>query len=204
MKIKPEAILFDMDGVLVDSVDAWLASLNIALSQFNHEKITRDEFIENYWGHDLHDTLDIIGVDQKAVKVCNGAYEKNLNKVKLYPNVKSTLHKLNGYKKGIITNTPKYQTHRILEKFDLNKYFDTVVTSDDVRHAKPDPEIVFKACKLLEVKPGGTIVVGDTKSDIEAGKAAGCTIIGMNIKADYTIRKMSELSEIFETIKHSQ
>jgi len=202
MKIKPEAILFDMDGVLVDSVDAWLASLNIALSQFNHEKLTKDDFIENYWGHDLRDTLGIIGVDYRAVTVCNNSYEENLNMVKLYPYVKSTLHKLNGYKKGVITNTPKEQTLMILGKFDLNKYFDTVVTSDDVKHAKPDPEIVFKSCRLLKGKPRVVTIIGDTKSDIEAGKAAGCTIIGMNIKADYTIRKISELSKIFKIIKH--
>ncbi|MCK4347446.1 MAG: HAD hydrolase-like protein, partial [Thermoplasmatales archaeon] len=58
-------------------------------------------------------------------------------------------------------------------------------------------------CKLLEVKPRDVTVIGDTKSDIEAGEAAGCTIIGMNIKADYTIRKISELPKIFETIYHS-
>ena len=198
MKIKPEAILFDLDGVLIDSVDAWLASLNIALDQFNHKMITRDNFIENYWGHDLHDTLNLIGVDQRAVAVCNSLYEKNLNVVKLYPNVKSTLEKLNGYKKCVITNTPKDNTNIILQKFELNQYFDAVVTSDDVILAKPDPEIVFKACKILDVDPVNAIMIGDTKSDIEAGKTAGCIVIGMNIKADYTIRKISELFKILE------
>ena len=198
MKIKPEAILFDLDGVLIDSVDAWLASLNIALDQFNHKMITRDNFIENYWGHDLHDTLNLIGVDQRAVAVCNSLYEKNLNVVKLYPNVKSTLEKLNGYKKCVITNTPKDNTNIILQKFELNQYFDAVVTSDDVIVAKPDPEIVFKACKILDVDPVNVIMIGDTKSDIEAGKTAGCIVIGMNIKADYTIRKISELLKVLK------
>jgi len=196
MKIKPEAILFDLDGVLIDSIDAWLASLNIALDQFNHKMITRENFIENYWGHDLHDTLNLIGIDQRAVAVCNILYEQNLNEVKLYPNVKSTLDKLNGYKKCIITNTPKDNTNIILEKFELNQYFDAVVTSDDVVCAKPNPEIVFKACRILNVKPRNVIMIGDTKSDIEAGKSAGCTVIGMNIKADFTIKKISELIKI--------
>ena len=196
MKIKPEAILFDLDGVLIDSIDAWLASLNIALDQFNHKMITRENFIENYWGHDLHDTLNLIGIDQRAVAVCNILYEQNLNEVKLYPNVKSTLDKLNGYKKCIITNTPKDNTNIILEKFELNQYFDAVVTSDDVVCAKPNPEIVFKACRILNVKPRNVIMIGDTKSDIEAGKSADCTVIGMNIKADFTIKKISELIKI--------
>jgi HAD superfamily hydrolase (TIGR01549 family) len=200
MKIKPDAILFDLDGVLVDSVDAWLTSLNIALTQFNHKMITRDDFIDNYWGHDLHNTLNLIGVDQRAVVICNSLYKKNLNKVNLYPNVKLTLQKLNSYKKGLITNTPKDQTNIILKKFDLNKYFDVVITSDDVSYAKPDPEIVLKACKILHVEPKRVIIIGDTKSDIEAGKAAGCKIIGMNIKTDYNIRKISELTKIIKQI----
>jgi HAD superfamily hydrolase (TIGR01509 family) len=198
MKIKPDAILFDLDGVLVDSVDTWLTSLNIALTQFNHKMITRDDFIDNYWGHDLHNTLNLIGVDQKAAAICNSLYKKNLNEVKLYPNVKSTLQKLNSYKKGLITNTPKIQTNNILKKFDLNKYFDVVITSDDVSYAKPNPEIVLKACKILHVEPENVIMIGDTKSDIEAGKAAGCKIIGMNIKTDYNIRKISELTKIIK------
>ena len=201
MKIKPEAILFDLDGVLVDSVDAWLTSLNIALRQFNHKTITKYDFINNYWGHDLNDTLNLIGADQRAAETCNNLYGKNLNKVKLYPNVKYTLEKLNGYKKGIITNTPKELTNIILEKFNLKKYFRAVVTSDDVIYAKPNPEIVFKACKILNVEPRRVIMIGDTKSDIDAGKTAGCTVIGMKIKADYYIRKISELSKILKELK---
>ncbi|MCK5636548.1 MAG: HAD family hydrolase, partial [Thermoplasmatales archaeon] len=53
MSIKPEAILFDMDGVLVDSLDSWWASLNESLTKYGQAEITRDEFINKYWGHDL-------------------------------------------------------------------------------------------------------------------------------------------------------
>jgi HAD superfamily hydrolase (TIGR01549 family) len=196
MKIKPEAILFDMDGVLVDSVHAWLTSLNNTLDKFNHDKITRDDFIYKYWGHDLHNTLDILGVNQSAAIICNDEYKKNLNNVKLLPDVKTTLKKLNSYKKGIITNTPRNQTDMLLKKFDLNKYFNTIITSDDVNFGKPNPEIVIKACKDLDVKPSKVFSIGDTRSDIEAGKAAGCTGIGLNIQADYTVKKISDLIDI--------
>ena len=57
---------------------------------------------------------------------------------------------------------------------------------------------MLKACKNLGVEPVNAVTVGDTDSDLEAGKAAGCAVIGMNIDADITVRKMSDLTEIFK------
>ena len=203
MKMKPGAILFDMDGVLVDSLNSWWISLNTALKAHNHQEITREEFLEKYWGCDLHDTADKMGLDHEIVAICNESYQEHLDKVKMYPDVKDTLQKLKGYKKGIITNTPRDRTIQIIRNLKLGRYFDTVVTSDDVDRGKPSPDIVLKACKNLDVEPGDTITVGDTSSDVEAGKAAGCAVIGMNIDADYTVEKLSELTKLFETIDHS-
>jgi beta-phosphoglucomutase len=55
---------------------------------------------------------------------------------------------------------------------------------------------VFKACNTLGVEPESTVLVGDTDSDVKAGKSAGCTVVGINVKADYTIKRLSELTEI--------
>jgi beta-phosphoglucomutase-like phosphatase (HAD superfamily) len=57
---------------------------------------------------------------------------------------------------------------------------------------------VLKACKNLGVEPVDAVTVGDTGSDVEAGKAAGCAVVGMNIGADFTVGKMSDLTEIFK------
>ncbi len=198
MKMKPDAILFDMDGVLVDSLDSWRASLNAALKAHNHQEITKEEFIEKYWGYDLYATLDKIGLDHEIVTACNELYQEHLDKVTMYPDVKDTLQKLKGYKKGIITNTPRNRAIQVIKNFKLGRYFDTVVTSDDVDRGKPSPDIVLKACKNLGVEPVDAVTVGDTGSDVEAGKAAGCAVIGMNIDADLTVGKMSDLTEIFK------
>lgn len=116
----------------------------------------------------------------------------------MYPDVKDTLQKLKEYKKGIITNTPRNRAIQVIKNFKLGRYFDTVVTSDDVDRGKPSPDIVLKACKNLGIEPADVVTVGDTGSDVEAGNAAGCTVIGMNIDADFTVGKMSDLTEIFE------
>jgi len=198
MKLKPSAILFDMDGVLVDSLDSWWISFNEALRKYDHKEISREEFIEKYWGHDLQYNLEEMGLDLKILKFCNTSYKNHVDGVKIYPDTKFVLDKLKNYKKGIITNTPKDCTIQILRNFDIGKYFDITVTADEVSKGKPSPESVLKACKFFNVKPENVILIGDTDSDIEAGRAAGCTIIGINIKADYTINKLSEITSIVE------
>jgi len=198
MKMKPGAILFDMDGVLVDSRDSWRASLNAALTVHNYREITNEEFIEKYWGYDLYATFDKMGLDRKIVTTCNELYREHLDKVTMYPDVKFTLQKLKDYKKGIITNTPRNRAIQIIKNFKLGRYFDTIVTSDDVDRGKPSPDIVLKACKNLGVEPVDAVTVGDTGSDVEAGKAAGCVVIGINVDAEITVGKMSDLTEIFE------
>lgn len=129
---------------------------------------------------------------------CNTIYGEHVDSVNIYTDTKDTLQKLKMYKKAIITNTPRDCAKQILKKFDIETCFSHLITSDDVRKAKPDPEIVFKACGRLDVSPETVLLVGDTESDVKAGKAAGCTVVGIGIDADYTIKKLSELTEIVE------
>ncbi|HDO19616.1 MAG TPA: HAD family hydrolase [Thermoplasmatales archaeon] len=196
--MKPSAILFDLDGVLIDSLDAWWYSLNGALNLFNIESIERDEFVEKYWGHDLYDNLERAKLPREIGIICSNLYTKHIDKIKLYPDVKETLEKLENYKKAIVTNTPRDCTREILKEFDIARYFDTIVAGGDVSRGKPDPEIIFKACNELNVDPRATLLVGDTESDVKAGKAAGCTVIGVGIEADVTIKKISELLDILD------
>lgn len=198
MKLKPSAILFDMDGVLVDSLDSWWLSLNEALKEYNHKQITRDEFIKKYWGHDLKYNLEEMGLDEKILRFCNTSYKNHVYGVKIYPDTKYVLEKLKKYKKGIITNTPRDCTVQILKNLDIGKYFDVIVTADEVSKGKPSPEIVIKACNYFNVKPENVLLIGDTNSDIQAGRSAGCIIVGINIKADFTIKKLSDLTSIIE------
>jgi HAD superfamily hydrolase (TIGR01509 family) len=196
MKFAPSAILFDMDGVLVDSLDSWWNALNNALQRFNHKKITRDEFIRTYWGHDLLANLKRLHLNPEVAQFCNISYGNHLDYVTIYPDTKSTLESLRIFKKAVITNTPSDCARQILQKFSIEHYFETIVTSDDVIRSKPDPEIVFKACERLHVDVQNVLLIGDTTSDVKAGKAAGCTVIGLNIPADVTIRRLSELPSL--------
>ena len=196
MNNKPKAILFDMDGVLIESLDSWWLSFNDALKAFNQKEISKDEFIEKYWGHDLQYNLEKRGIDYKILKFCNMSYKNHTDSVKIYSDTKSTLEYLSEFKKGIITNTPLDCAKKVLKKHNLEQYFDVIVTVDEVKRGKPSPEIVFKACKYLNVEPRDVFLVGDTESDVLAGKAAGCIVIGKNIKADHTINELFDLTKL--------
>lgn len=196
MKLKPKVILFDMDGVLVDSLDAWWASLNQALIHFNYKEISKAEFIEKYWGFDLKYNIEKMGLNYKVLNFCNTICGNYVDNVILYNDTRETLEKLYPYKKVLITNTPKNCTMQILKNYDLEKYFEIVLTSDDVNKGKPSPEIVLKACESLNVKPVDAIFIGDTKNDVIAGKEAGCIVIGIKIKADFTINSLSDLIDL--------
>lgn len=198
MILSPSAILFDMDGVLVDSLDSWWKALNSALIKFKHQEITRDEFIKTYWGYDLKANLKRLKLNPEVAQFCNIIYGNHLDYIKIYPDTINTLMKLTSYKKAIITNTPTDCARQILRKFQIETYFKQIITSDDVVKAKPDPEIIFKACERFGVDSQTVVLVGDTENDVKAGRAAGCIVVGLNVAADITIQRLFDLVNLVQ------
>ena len=142
--------------------------------------------------------IKTMNIPMKVGLFCNRVYGDYINDIKIYPKTVDVLKKLNSYSKGIITNTPLDCTENILDKFMIRKFFDVVLTSSDVSHGKPSPDLVIKSCELLNVKPKDVVLVGDTDSDVKAGHAAGCKVIGLNVEANFTIKKISDLLELLE------
>ncbi len=188
-----DALLFDMDGVLVDSLDSWWHALNAALEAFHHPALTRPQFIHQFWGHDLYDNLKKLGLPEAIGPFCNQIYAQYLDCTRLYDTTKPTLEQLPQYRKAVITNSPRLCVDQILSRFHLTSFFEAVITSDDVAKGKPDPELIYTACARLNVAPARVILIGDTVNDVLAGHAAGCRVIGLNIPADQIIHSLAEL-----------
>jgi len=191
-----EALLFDLDGVLVDSLDSWWHSLDAALKAFNQPGLSRDQFIQRFWGHDLYENLRVLGLPAEIGPFCNRIYAQYLDYTKLYKETRPTLEQLPQYRKAVITNSPRLCVDYILSRFLLASFFEAVVTSDDVAKGKPDPEIVYTACQRLGVSPARVVLIGDTVNDVLAGRAAGCRVVGLNVKADATIHSLAELPKL--------
>ncbi|RLF55286.1 MAG: hypothetical protein DRN13_00665 [Thermoplasmata archaeon] len=196
MRIK--AVLFDLDGVLIDSLDAWWLALNEALRRYGFEEIDKKEFIERYWGNDLYSNLDRANLPLEVGLTCSKLYMNYIDMIRLHPSAIEILESMEGIKKGLITNTPRDCTEMVLKRFDLEKYFDVVITGDDVSRGKPDPEIIVKACDHLNVKPQEVVVIGDTDNDLKAARSAGCSVIGIGLEGDIYLDDLSELRSVLK------
>ncbi|NQE45380.1 Glyceraldehyde 3-phosphate phosphatase [ANME-1 cluster archaeon GoMg2] len=198
-----EAILFDLDGVLINSFESWYQAFNTMLVEYRREKLTRDEFRATCWGPDLAHNLNALNLTDEAGKYCINEQLNLIGLIELFPGAKAVLSRLRAdykLKVGLVTNTPKENVNRILDYFQLFELFDVIVTGDDVRTGKPDAEMILKACETLSVKPEHAILVGDTEIDLLAGKSAGCSVICVKAKSagDACIESLQELFAVLD------
>jgi len=197
-----KAVLFDLDGVLVDSFESWRSAFNAMLRKYRKKELSVEEFREKCWGPELHENLKKFGLDASAGEFCLKEQLKHIEHVKLFPKVREVLRSLRecGFKLGLVTNTPRENTLKILAHFKL--HFDVVVTRDDVRAGKPNAEMVLSACKKLSLRPENAILVGDTESDFLAGKNAGCLTVAFNANGgDLKIERLEDLLRILNCNK---
>jgi HAD superfamily hydrolase (TIGR01509 family) len=199
MPLEPRGLLFDMDGVLVDSQESWYQLLACLVRERFSRNLSREEFMSRYWAHDLRDIFADLGLVIELDTFCREIYSRYLDDVLLAAGVRETLERLSHIPKAIITNTPAVCAWQILRKFGLQNYFTAVLTGGEVVNGKPDPEIVFKGCQALSIRPREAVLIGDSARDVLAGRAAGCTVIGIGIEGDYTIRRLPELLDLIKT-----
>jgi len=193
-----EAVLFDLDGVIIDSFESWYQAFNVMLTRYRKEPLSRDEFRVTCWGPDLAHNLDVFNLSEEAGQYCINEQLNLVERIDLYPGVNDVLNRLRvdyKLKVGLVTNTPKENVIRTLDYFQLFSLFDVIVTGDDVINGKPDAEMILKACETLNVRPDRAIVVGDTETDFLAGQSAGCSVICMraNSACDERIEKLEDL-----------
>jgi phosphoglycolate phosphatase len=211
MSIK--AIIFDLDGTLIDSSVDITNALNYAIEPYPLKRLTREDtvrlvgegitrLIEKIAGD-----LDETGKADVAQRFITHYTEHVADYTREYPEVRETLESLVKYGKAVISNKRESLSKLVLEELGLLRYFSLVIGSDTTTERKPSPVPVLKALAELQAEPCEAVMVGDSNFDVDAGKAAGVTTIAVTYgyrpraviaHADYLIDRMSDLLPLIE------
>ncbi len=181
MKKKVSAVIFDCDGVLFDSRQANINFYNHILAHFGLPPMTEDEVTYVHM-HTADESIRLIFqgtayVNQAQEYRMKLDYTPFINDMIMEPGLKELL-KLLKPEFGIALATNRSNTiGRVLEWNGLDKYFDIVVSSLDVKKPKPHPESLFKILDFFQIGPDESIYVGDSPVDYETARAAGVPFI---------------------------
>ena len=196
------AILFDLDGVLVDSREAWFHTVNAAARHFRAPAVDRARF-DAGWGQgidaDLRDFFP--GCGQAEVE---RFYEQHLlnagGGIVADPEAQATLLRLRDLDvaRGVVTNTPTGLARDMLACIGLIGLIDATIGAGAGLRAKPEADIVIAACAALDVSPKHALVVGDSSFDERAAGAAGTEFLGLRTGAANAATSLSEVLRYFE------
>jgi phosphoglycolate phosphatase len=190
---RPEMVLIDVDGTLVDSVPDLAFCVDEMLKQLDMP--TRGEASVRHWvGNGVERLVKrglINALDgepdealyEKALPIFRELYAENTSKRScLYDGVKEALEFLvtTGVKIGCVTNKASEFTLPILKDLGISQYFETVLCGDMVERKKPDPQPLLQSAEKLGVSPAASMMLGDSMSDVKAARAAGFSIICMS------------------------
>ena len=181
-----KAILFDMDGVLIDAKDWHYEALNKALGLFGIE-ISRYDHLHTFDGLPTKVKLKMLSEQYYLPEQLHGfvnqmkqKYTAQMIHEKCHPmfHHEYALSKLHneGYKIAVCSNSIRSTIELMMEKSMLIDYLDLIVSNEDVKKAKPDPEMYQTAISRFGLKPEECIVVEDNPNGIAAGKASGASV----------------------------
>lgn len=184
-----DAVLFDMDGTLVDTAPEIAQAVNLMLRDFALPALGMAQ-VTHMIGRGapvlVERVLEAAGgnADQKnrmrALVSYEGHYERLLGtRTLLYPHVERTLDELRrmDLKLGVVTNKSQRFATALLQRFGLSGAFDLVVGGDTLGVRKPSPVPLQHACRALGIDPAQALYVGDSVNDVEAATAAGIRVV---------------------------
>ncbi|MBI5943752.1 MAG: HAD family hydrolase [Chloroflexi bacterium] len=182
-----KALCFDVDGTLSDTDNLYVRKVSRFLPRFLFKD--PDHFARRFvmWieapGNALLSLADTLGLDDEMVAVIDWLSRHRRHSSKeflLVPGVEEMLKQFHGrYPMAVVSARDKQGTLAFLEKFDLVKYFDVIVTGLSAKHTKPYPDPVLLAAKKMNTAPENCLMIGDTTVDMRAGKSAGTQTVGV-------------------------
>ena len=181
------ALIFDLDGTLIDSKQDLIRSVNAMLSELRRAELPA-ETISGYIGHGAPLLVARALGDgcteeerQRALQFFLGYYEEHkMDTTCPYPGVPETLNKLTAMPMAVLTNKPVRISVRILEAMGLSKYFQAIYGGNSFQTKKPDPLGATTILRELNAEPREALLVGDSEVDILTARNAGTLAAAVN------------------------
>lgn len=219
MLLPGSAVLFDLDGTLIDTAPDFVRCLNLVRKGFDLPPLAPEKIRPHVsdgaramvrLGFGLEPDHELYPSRHKAFL---DAYEKDLCvDTCLFPGMEGLLNSLEDREIpwGIVTNKPERFAAPLIEALGLTGRCGTLICPDHVSERKPDPEGLYLACRQLGVEAAGAVYVGDHVRDIAAGRNAGMTTVAVrygyivdmteveNWQADHTVDTVDQLIKLLQ------
>lgn len=202
-----KAILFDMDGVLIDAKDWHYDALNRALEHFGYT-ISRESHLSTFDGLPTRRKLQMLSNSKglpsglhEFLNQLKQSYTIEISYQRCKPvfNHQYALSKLRreGYKMAVCSNSVRQSIEAMMKLSALAPYLDLIVSNEDVAKGKPDPEMYNKAMTTLGVAPDECLILEDNDHGIQAAKASGGHLLKIGVPDDVTYQGIkSRINEV--------
>lgn len=207
-----KAVVFDMDGVLIEAKDWHYEALNKALALFGYQ-ISRFDHLTTYDGLPTRRKLEMLTIERGLPAELHGfinemkqLYTMEIVHTQCKPRfiheyALSSL-KARGYKLGLASNSIRSTIEVMMEKACLDAYLDVRLSNEDVSRPKPDPEIYKKAIEALEVEPSETLIVEDNDNGIRAAMGSGAHVLVVRDVSEVNLKNiMQKIREVEEAVQ---
>jgi len=194
------AILFDMDGVLIDARDWHFDALNKALALFGFT-ISRESHLSALDGLPTRAKLDILSKTQglprglrEFLNALKQAYTLEIGVQRCKPqfNHQFALSRLraDGYRLAVCSNSVRQTVETLMRLSSLEPYLEVLLSNEDVSRSKPAPDIYLKAMELLQVTPQECLILEDNEHGIQAAEASGAHLLKVGLPEDVTYQRI--------------
>jgi phosphoglycolate phosphatase len=207
------ALIFDLDGTLIDSKRDLIRSVNAMLLETGRKSLHEDT-VSSYIGHGAPRLVARALGNGATEDECDRAltfflahYDKHkLDSTRAYPGVVEALEELRKFPMAVLTNKPVRVSRKILEGLGLAKYFSVVYGGNSFETKKPDPLGAKKILEELNAAPCEALIVGDSEVDVQTARNAGTLAAAVNYgfgthdraayPADVYLDRLTELAEL--------
>jgi HAD superfamily hydrolase (TIGR01549 family) len=184
---RTKGILFDLDGVLIDSEPLHEFSL-LQLSDRFGRRFGQDELLQFKGLPELSVAQaiqksfpELALTTDEIIRLRLGLLKSNFHRVEMVEGALEFVQraKAAGFRLGLTTSAARSMQQLACETFALSSYFDTVITGEDIERGKPDPQPYERTAANLSLRPDECMVIEDAVNGVKSGKAAGCFVVGI-------------------------